>query len=157
MKARFRLPVHSGCAAHGSHPDMRITVTAASFAIFLLALLILTAWAVSPNLKPPLTLNEANNGQEVNLVTGQKFDVELDENATTGYRWNILSPGRTVIRETDEPDFRRGSDAIGAGGKRTFHFIAASTGIASLKLTYRRSWEKDVPPAKTFQVTVKVR
>jgi predicted secreted protein len=51
----------------------------------------------------------------------------------------------------------KSSQAIGAAGTQVFRFGASSAGMATLKIIYHRSWEYNVPPAKTFSVRVNVR
>ena len=38
-----------------------------------------------------------------------------------------------------------------------FQLSANSAGLATLTFVYRRSWEYNVPPAKTFAIRVNVR
>jgi predicted secreted protein len=45
----------------------------------------------------------------------------------------------------------------GAPQMSVFQFSAASAGLANLTLVYRRSWEYNTTPAKTFSVRVNVR
>ncbi|MBM4429116.1 MAG: protease inhibitor I42 family protein, partial [Chloroflexi bacterium] len=42
-------------------------------------------------------------------------------------------------------------------GKMTLRFTGVAAGQTALKLIYHRSFEKDVPPVKTFEVTVVVK
>ena len=42
-------------------------------------------------------------------------------------------------------------------GYQTIEFVAKSAGEVLLKLEYRRPWEKDAPPARTFTVTIAVK
>jgi predicted secreted protein len=37
------------------------------------------------------------------------------------------------------------------------HFEAVAVGQTTLDLVYHRPWEKDVPPARTFGVTIVVK
>jgi predicted secreted protein len=45
---------------------------------------------------------------------------------------------------------------VGAGGTRVFTYTAAAVGTGDLDLEYVRSWEKGVPPERTFDLTVVV-
>jgi predicted secreted protein len=49
------------------------------------------------------------------------------------------------------------SHVVGAPVTQEFRLRAVSAGMASLTLEYRRPWEHDVAPVKTFQVRVKAR
>ncbi len=46
---------------------------------------------------------------------------------------------------------------VGAGGTEVFTFKARTTGTATLEIGYARPFEKDVPPEKTFKVTITVK
>ncbi len=103
-----------------------------------------------------LQLCEQDSGRTLELRAGDRMDLALFENGTTGFRWEIAAIDETIIQQTGEPEFKRDSDAMGSGGKKTFHFVMVAPGEADLKLLYRRSWEANVPPALTFRVTIKV-
>ena len=103
--------------------------------------------------------NADSDGKTVAFKVGDRFDVSLAENATTGYSWEIVDGLDGVVKQLGEPEFR--SDAsdkhkVGVGGTVTYHFKAACAGTATLKLVYHRRWEKDKPPARTFQLAVTV-
>lgn len=124
--------------------------------IFSFVLLILSIRAENSD-GVPLKLNETNNGQSVELTVGQEVDIALDENPSTGYQWEIVSMDKSIIEKAGEPRFKIESNLIGAGGKKTFHFKAAALGETLLKIIYHRSWEKDVPPIRTFEITIIVK
>ena len=62
-----------------------------------------------------------------------------------------------VLHLAGEPDYAAASDALGSGGEFDFLFTAAAPGETELTLIYHRSFEKDVPPKRTFSVKVVVR
>jgi len=76
---------------------------------------------------------------------------------TTGYTWEMLPQDPVVLRQVGTAEVTPDSSALGAGGKIALKFAAVQTGQAPLQLVYRRSFEKDVAPAKTFEVNVNVK
>ena len=122
-----------------------------------LVILILVSCIEAAEGLPAVKLDEDNNNQTVELQIGQKADLVLDENPTTGYRWEVASMDKAVLKQTEEPEFKPDSEAIGAGGEKTFHFKAVAPGRTTLKLIYHRSWETSVPPVKTFEATIIVK
>ena len=104
-----------------------------------------------------IELNEADDGRTVKVLAGAKVFVRLRGNPTTGFRWQLAEkPGETLEPLGDEeytPD-REKPVAVGSGGTFTFAFRAVKPGSGVIRLAYRRSWEKDKPPAKTFSVTI---
>ena len=121
-------------------------------AIFIVSLFALAACGV-----PVAKLVEADNGTSVDLKTGETFTISLEGNPTTGYSWEVSSIDPAVVEQVGEPDFKSDSKLIGAGGMFTFTFKAVSPGSAPVMLVYHRSWEKDVTPMYEYQVTVNVK
>jgi inhibitor of cysteine peptidase len=71
--------------------------------------------------------------------------VELVENATTGYRWQLdPEPADRIEITRDEPD--PGSVAArGAGGKRRFWLRPTTAGDVTLHLRSVRAWDPTHP------------
>lgn len=88
---------------------------------------------------------------ETHLRQGQLLAIELDSNASTGYGWEIVEDGRPVLEPAPVPASI--PPAIppmpGAGGTSRWRFRAIRSGTATVRLVYRRAWEKDVEPART--------
>ncbi|HBA82539.1 MAG TPA: hypothetical protein DCZ95_00450 [Verrucomicrobia bacterium] len=102
----------------------------------------------------PLTL--ADNGKTLNLSVDDPVQVELEGNPTTGYLWELAPYDATVIKAIGEPDFKADSQATGAGGLFTYNFQTVADGQTVLKFVYRRPFEKDVPPIKTYELKIVV-
>lgn len=119
--------------------------------------LLLALTACSPGAKTPITLGEADAGRTVELSHGDTLVVALAGNITTGYNWEALPQDPALVQQVGEPQVTPDSTAVGAGGKIALTFRAVKSGRAGLTLVYRRAWEKDVPPLKTFSISVVVR
>jgi inhibitor of cysteine peptidase len=104
-----------------------------------------------------ITVGPAANGSKRTLHQGDLLVVRLRSNPSTGYSWRacsgvrpVLTPaGRTYLPPKDGP-------RVGAPGTAVLRFRAAASGKTLLRLAYGRSWETDVPPARTFELRVKV-
>jgi inhibitor of cysteine peptidase len=105
----------------------------------------------------PTILTEEDDGRTVWLAKGGLLTIQVQGNRTSGYRWEAKVGDATVLSETRPPAFSPSSSAPGAGGTYEFSFTAGGAGQARLTLAYRRSWEADVPPARTFEISVEVR
>ena len=101
-------------------------------------------------------LHQIDSGRSLNIETDDTLEIVLDCNPTTGYQWKVQPWDTKIIEEIDKPVYESKSDVIGSGGQITFHFKAISPGRTSLKLIYFRPFEKNVPPAKTFEVNIVV-
>jgi inhibitor of cysteine peptidase len=103
------------------------------------------------------TLTEADNGRTTKVERGSELLVRLEAVLGTGYTW-VAAPTDGALEPVGEAEV----EATPAGGKvggpqhLTFRFKAVRPGEANLKFEYRRPWEKDVQPAKSFAVHVVV-
>jgi len=106
--------------------------------------------------RSPVTITDQDNSTNVDLTTGELLVVKLPSNPSTGYDWSV-SGDPAPLKLTKHSHLRSTSGAVGAPQTAVFEFRAASAGVVHLTLLYRRSWEYNVPPVKTFTVTVEVR
>lgn len=122
------------------------------FFAFIIAMLVsfqVSVWAKE------VILTEADNGGKYTLDVGDTLKVVLDGNPTTGFAWGIVSPEKR-LKKIDTV-YAPTSPACGAGGTYTFVFKAEDHGKEALILNYRRPWEKEVEPAKTFEVDLAIK
>jgi inhibitor of cysteine peptidase len=100
-----------------------------------------------------MKLSENDSGKTVEICVGDELEIMLPGNPTTGYVWEVDSLASTVL-ELGKAHFIASDNAIGAGGMEVikFHAIAAGTGV--IKLLFHRPFEQNMPPLKTFNVTV---
>src|SRR5271163_1999648 len=97
-----------------------------------------------------LQITKDRSGSNVEVKLGESFEVELSENPTTGYRWQLLSTGGSVIEPEDDSYQPLGGNSPGGGGIRRWRFRTLKEGVVDVEMEYRRSWEKQ--PAQTFRV-----
>ena len=100
--------------------------------------------------------DEDDNGQSVTMGVGDMLQLMLTENPTTGYTWAIVTNDEGVLAPSGEPAYEVESDAIGAGGTKTFMFQALAPGTSVLQLVNAMQWETPVVPAETFELTIQV-
>jgi copper homeostasis protein (lipoprotein) len=97
-------------------------------------------------------------GGDVSLKVGGILEVRLDANHTTGYSWIAAPVADPILARQGAATYKEDNAAgkAGVGGVEVWHFKAVKTGKETLKLEYRRPWEKSAPAAKTitFSVTV---
>ena len=103
-------------------------------------------------------LDANSNGTQQELARGQTITVALDSNPTTGYSWAVSDVDQNVLRQLGDPSYQSSNtNLVGSGGVQSFRFEAANAGMTTLKLVYRRPWETNVAPIKTYTVQVAVR
>lgn len=101
-------------------------------------------------------LGEKDSGSAVALVVGETLRIQLPGNPTTGFTWMIDSVDATVLKTDAEPAFESSNELLGGGGHFTTALRAVAPGKTTLKMVYRRPWEKEVAPAKAFVVDISV-
>lgn len=105
-----------------------------------------------------VVLTDRDNGTDVDLAPNTPLTITLPSNPATGYAWTIA--GDPSPLKLQKASFRKGktkAGALGGSGTSVFQLNASSAGMATLTLVYRRSWEYNLPPMKTFSVRVNVR
>lgn len=94
----------------------------------------------------------------VRLALGQKTTVQLEENPTTGYRWQIDSTksDNLAIVRIDDLGFsaREGGARVGASGTHRWSIESVSAGKARIVFEYLRPWEKVA--VRRYEISVEV-
>lgn len=125
--------------------NLRRSLAALSAAILLAVLAAGSAWA---DAKPtPL---------RVLVLEGENVTISLRSNPTTGYQWSMLplQPNSTV--SIDKGTFvRPQSNLAGAPGWTVYNAKVNDQGLTTLTFQYARSFEKGVPPIRTFVVVLR--
>jgi inhibitor of cysteine peptidase len=101
--------------------------------------------------------DKSYDGRTVNLRVGDGVKLSLEENPTTGYRWEFLArpePACVIVSDAYDPN---ASGLAGSGGVHHWDFRAVDKGTCAVSLDYRRPWEKDAAPARTFKMTFVVK
>ncbi|HIL25677.1 MAG TPA: hypothetical protein EYG19_09815 [Verrucomicrobia bacterium] len=99
-------------------------------------------------------LTAKDNGKTITVKAGQRIEISLAGNPTTGFTWNNVTRGHEM-KLLGEITHKAGGRALGAPGMSTATFQAMKLGKNEISLEYRRVFEKN-PPVKTFKVTVAV-
>lgn len=128
----------------------------------ILALVVVSGLLMALGCGPPQTaravkLDASANGQKIELQRGRSLEISLEANPTTGYGWEVEGVDKRVLRQVGEVEFTPESNRIGAPGVQILHFEAVGAGQTTLRLVYRRPWEKEAKPLKTYSIQVVVR
>ncbi len=119
--------------------------------ILLSILLALSLSACSGN----TALTAENNGERIQMKTGDTLQITLESNPTTGYQWTVFDMDETILAQVGEAEYRsEGTQMAGAGGEEIFTFKALASGETVLSLGYHRDWEEGIAPVENFAVTV---
>ena len=88
---------------------------------------------------------------EGKVAVGKEFCVDLEENGTTGYQWHIGKNSDGCQARLEHLPAQ--SNLCGAPGSVRVHIVPSTKGTHTVRLEYKRHWEK-VPPIHTIQITV---
>jgi predicted secreted protein len=102
-----------------------------------------------------MLVDESMNAQLVELALGESCEIRLAENRTAGYQWSLVADG-TPICERVGDDYQTAAGPPGKGGTHWWELRAIHSGETRVLLEYRRSWEPDASPARTFSLRVRV-
>ena len=102
-----------------------------------------------------VTITENDNGQSIALRKGDVLVVKLSAQLGTGFGWQLAGSNKNNLEpvgstETESPE----KPVPGAVQRQVFRFRWKAAGSSDLELHYRRPWEKNVAPARTFRLTV---
>lgn len=109
--------------------------------------------------KTTIKKSEKDTGSTLEMNTGDNLEIVLKANPTTGYEWEVASVDSSILSKTGT-EYKADvvpKGIVGSGGKSIHRFKAIKIGKTFLKLSYRRPFEKNVPPVKTFGITVVVK
>lgn len=98
----------------------------------------------------PIKLTKADSGRTISVSIGQRVEVVVPANATTGYRWSFQCEPEAALEAIGKPEYVPDQPVqTGSGGRERYRFRALRAGKATIRFEYRRSWERDASPAMT--------
>ncbi len=87
-----------------------------------------------------------DKGKSFELEKGDRINIKLESNPTTGYEWILSGETDTAIVSLFDSKFlqtKKEEKLVGAGGYEIFTFKAENSGQTEIILTYKRSWEEE--------------
>ncbi|MGG4217847.1 protease inhibitor I42 family protein [Paenibacillus jamilae] len=95
----------------------------------------------------------------VNTVQkGQKFNIALEENASTGYAWSYTTDSKEIkLIAENEKEIKAKDNVDGAPTQKNWTFTAGKPGTYTLKFSYAQPWDTKADPGqtKTYKIVVK--
>jgi predicted secreted protein len=126
---------------------------------FSLGLLALLAIGLSGCLSAPVTITSQDDGSIVAARVGDRINVRLDGNPSTGYTWSRTEPvdlTDSPLEPIEEGNYvDSGGTWVGAPAFAVFRYAAVAAGTVQLTYAYHAAWEE--VPVQTFSVVVWVR
>jgi len=104
-----------------------------------------------------MVLTEDDDGKDLRLPANEALVIELVENPTTGYRWQLESAEGVAVESSYVPgDPGAAPGTAGGGGKRRFTLELKGAGEVHLRAKLRRAWEGDTSILRRFQVGLRI-
>ena len=99
-------------------------------------------------------VRDTDSGSRLYFTEGDTLLVRLPATPSTGYGWAVLRSS-PVLKQAGEPQWEPApSSSPGAEGAQLVEFHVTGPGSAWLELGYKRPFEKDSAPTKTWSVFV---
>ena len=103
-----------------------------------------------------LEITEEQNGGTVAVIVHDTISIQIEGNPTTGFNWEPENLDKNLLELVGEPKFTPNRHLKGGNGIFTFNFKALQAGVTHLRLIYHRSFEKNVPPERIFEVILDI-
>jgi len=99
----------------------------------------------------------ADASNQIDVVLGQPFALDLPANAGTGYAWMIHGSLPAGLEETGKPAFQKDDPSrMGAPGAWRFVLVGDRAGEYEIAFEMRRAWETDEKPVRRAIVKITV-
>lgn len=122
--------------------------------IVALAVLVVFACGMVAAASGQKVFTENDNGNMVVVKKGEVFTVNLPENPSTGYSWNLTTgDGLTIKSDRYIPPAQQ---IPGRGGRHEWAIEASKAGPQKVSGIYKRPWEPATGSENTFQLNVDV-
>jgi predicted secreted protein len=112
---------------------------------------------------PAAVQAQTGTATTLRLARGEAATIELQENPSTGYKWQIAQQGSSKLEIVAISDLGFGPGGspgqkalLGAPGQHRWKIEALAAGHATVTFIYLRAWEK-VPPTRRHEVTIDIR
>jgi inhibitor of cysteine peptidase len=106
-----------------------------------------------------VALTSAANGRTVKVPRGARVTLTLPGSPGTGYTWIVVDSGGPVLREfaVDAAGIRSPDEGeLDASAEFAWHAEAATSGTGTLRLEYRRPWDRGAKAERVVSITVRV-
>lgn len=99
---------------------------------------------------------DADNGKSIQLKRGDRIELRLESNPTTGCEWSVLPQSTPLLKASGQSQTTPESSGVGRPIQQIFRFQAVTAGDGVLLLHYVRSWEKPSADEQQFKLKVTI-
>lgn len=105
--------------------------------------------------RSPATFTEQDSGTEILLESGDRFEVRLEANPSTGYSWEIARSTAPAVELISQDFESADTETVGSPGEAIFEF-RSTEGAAVLRLEYLRTFDEPVIAERVVEYIVRV-
>ena len=104
----------------------------------------------------PVIVTEKDDGTTVTIAHGGLLIIRLNAIPGTGYGWQVVQDASPQLEPVGKKQLKPAINGDKDGGpeEEIFQFRAVTQGSNELVLHYRRSWERQVAPNKTYRLRI---
>ncbi|KKG05726.1 protease inhibitor I42 family protein [Methanosarcina mazei] len=107
-------------------------------------------------IEPGQIITEAENGKSMSIKKGELFILQLSENPSTGYSWELnVSEGLNILSDRYSQE-EAPEGQVGVAGIHSWTIEAVSEGSRQVNGIYKRPWENTTGTEENFTLTVEV-
>jgi predicted secreted protein len=107
--------------------------------------------------KKMITITQGNNGQEIELKSGDVFGIELAEMGSAGYNWYIDGLNTEVVELVSKETRVISKDRVGGPVMAIWLLKAKKTGKIEIKMDHYRIWEGKQKATKHFSIKLLIK
>jgi inhibitor of cysteine peptidase len=106
---------------------------------------------------PGRVFTEEDTTSEALVEAGERFEIRLPSNPSTGYSW-VMSPMATpgLVELVSSSYTAEDTDLVGVAGTEVWVFAAGEEGAGVLRLEYIRPFEERPVPERVFELIVRI-
>ncbi len=99
-------------------------------------------------------ITDADKGGEVRIKFGDRLELRLQSNPSTGYMWYVEKESTPLIKLHHQSQTEATEPGVGQPVFQVFTFETRRRGDGVLLMHYVRSWEKPTPDDEQFKIRV---
>lgn len=99
-------------------------------------------------------ITEADKGRELRLKAGDRIELRLKSNPSTGYAWYVQANSTPLLKLVHQTQSEATEPGTGRPVFQVFEFETRRGGEGTLHLHYVRSWEKPSANDEQFEIHV---
>ena len=107
--------------------------------------------------KKMITITQENNGQEIDVKSGDLFRIELVEMGSAGYNWYVDGLNTEVVELVSKETRVISEDRVGGPVMAIWLLKAKKTGKIEIKMDHYRIWEGKQKATKHFSIKLLIK